>query len=235
MGASSAQSRPLPAHVALIMDGNRRWAQLRKRSHEEAYRAGMEAARRLIEHAAERRIRVLTLFTFSNENRNRHPQEVALLLRLFGEALTEQAQELLENGVRLRFLGEIERLAPELRRRIEHLDDQAPSEPGLTVCVAMYYGGRQDLLQAAARCQDDGVEVNEAAVDERLSTAGLPEPDLLIRTGGECRLSNFLLWQMAYTELYFTDTLWPDFDETKFDAALEWYAHRDRRFGVSGA
>lgn len=231
--ASAPAPAARPTHVALIMDGNRRWAETRGRSREAGYRAGLERARQLIPHAIERGVRALTLFAFSRENRRRAPDEVALLMRLFAEALDRRAGELLAQGTQLRFIGELGRLSAATRARIGRIEARAPAAPRLTVCVAVHYGGRQDLLQAFARCR--GGAADEAAVSAALGTGGLPDPDLLIRTGGERRLSNFLLWQVAYTELYFTDCLWPDFDAAAFDAALDWYARRERRFGGDAA
>ena len=222
-----------PQHVALIMDGNRRWARRHRRSHEAAYRAGMEATRRLIAHAAGRKIPALTLFAFSNENQQRPKRQVDLLLRLFSEALGAHVDELLEQGVHVRFIGELDGAAPKLQAQMRDIEARAPRRSSMTVCVAIHYGGRQDLLRAMARCQARQAPLTEAAVSAALDTSPMPDPDLLIRTGGERRISNFLLWQLAYTELYFTDCLWPDFDAHEFDRALEWFAGRDRRFGVS--
>lgn len=221
-----------PQHVALIMDGNRRWARRRRRSHEAGYRAGMEAARRLIEHAARQRIPALTLFAFSNENQQRPKRQVDLLLRLFSEAMSTQVNELLEQGVHVRFIGELEGASAKLQAQMRDIEARVPRRASMTVCVAIRYGGRQDLLRAMARCREQEVPLTEAAVSAALDTAPMPDPDLLIRTGGECRISNFLLWQLAYTELYFTECLWPDFDADEFDRALAWFAGRDRRFGV---
>lgn len=224
----------LPAHVALILDGNRRWARRRKQSHEAGYRAGIQATRALVEHAVRRGIPILTLFAFSNENRKRPKPQVELLMKLLVETVDAQARELMEQGVELRFIGERDQLSPGIRSRTRQIEAQAPDEPSLVLCVALHYGGRQDLLDAFRRCREGGVDVvGEGEVSGALSTGGLPDPDLLIRTGGEFRLSNFLLWQMAYTELYFTDCLWPDFDEGEFDRALEWFAARERRYGGS--
>ncbi|MCY4611751.1 MAG: polyprenyl diphosphate synthase [Gammaproteobacteria bacterium] len=219
----------LPVHVALILDGNRRWARQRKKSHEAGYRAGIAATRALVEHAVRRGISILTLFAFSSENRKRPKPQVELLMGLLVETLDAQARELMEQGIELRFIGELDRLSSKIRSRIRRIEAQAPAEPNLTLCVALHYGGRQDLLSAFQRCQ----EADADAIGEALGTAGLPDPDLLIRTGGEFRLSNFLLWQLAYTELYFTDCLWPDFGEAEFDRALEWFAARERRYGGS--
>lgn len=224
----------LPVHVALILDGNRRWARQRKRSHEAGYRAGIKTTRALVEHAVRRGIPILTLFAFSSENRKRPKPQVELLMSLLVETLDAQARELMEQGIELRFIGERDRLSSGIRSRIREVEAQAPDEPSLVLCVALHYGGRQDLLDAFRRCREEGVDaIGETEVSGALSTGGLPDPDLLIRTGGEFRLSNFLLWQMAYTELYFTDCLWPDFDEEEFDRALEWFAARERRYGGS--
>ncbi len=233
--SKSTPPRPdLPAHVALILDGNRRWARRRKKSHEAGYRAGIGATRALVEHAARRGISVLTLFAFSSENRKRPKPQVELLMSLLVEALDAQARKLVEQGIELRFIGELDRLSSRARSRIRWIEAQAPAEPSLVLCVALHYGGRQDLLAAFRHCREaDADALGEAEVSGALGTGGLPDPDLLIRTGGEFRLSNFLLWQLAYTELYFTDCLWPDFGEEEFDRALEWFAARERRYGGS--
>ncbi len=215
------------------MDGNRRWARQCKKTHETAYRAGMEAARRIIRHAAQSGIQVLTLYTFSSENWQRPRPQVQLLLSLMAEGLRTYADELREQGVRLRFIGEQGRFSSDLRAQMRVMEEQVPETITMTVCLAVHYGGRQDLLRAFERCSEHQTPLSEDAISAALDTADLPDPDLLIRTGGEQRLSNFLLWQLAYTELYFSDCLWPDFDEGAFDQALAWYAGRDRRFGVS--
>ena len=223
-----------PVHVALILDGNRRWARRRKQSHEAGYRAGIKVTRALVEHAVRRGIPILTLFAFSSENRKRPKPQVELLMGLLVETLDAQARELVEQGIQLRFIGELDRLSSKIRSRIRQVEAQAPEEPSLILCVALHYGGRQDLLEAFRHCRGAGVDdIGEAEVSRALGTGGLPDPDLLIRTGGEFRLSNFLLWQLAYAELYFTDCLWPDFDEEEFDRALEWFAARERRYGGS--
>ncbi len=224
----------LPAHVALILDGNRRWARQRGSRHEDGYRAGIRATRALVEHAARRGIPTLTLFAFSRENRSRPKPQVDLLMRLLVETLDGQAEELMQQGVRLHFIGELDRLPARTRAKIRQIEAQAPPQPSLDLYVALHYSGREDLLAAFRRCQAvPPGRLDEAAVSQALGTGDAPDPDLLIRTGGEFRLSNFLLWQLAYTELYFTDCLWPDFDEAAFDRALEWFAERDRRFGGS--
>ena len=231
----STPPRPeLPTHVALILDGNRRWARRRKRSHEAGYRAGIKATRALVEHALRRGIPILTLFAFSSENRKRPKPQVELLMSLLVETVDAQARELISQGVALRFIGELDRLLPGIRSRIREVEAQAPDKPSLILCVALHYGGRQDLLDAFQRCREEGVDaIGETDISGALGTGGLPDPDLLVRTGGEFRLSNFLLWQLAYTELYFTDCLCPDFNEEEFDQALEWFAARERRYGGS--
>ena len=224
----------LPAHVALILDGNRRWARRSGRSHEAGYRAGIAATRALVEHALRRGIQALTLFTFSSENRRRPRPQVELLMSLLVETLDAQARELVEQGVQLRFIGELDRLSASIRSQVREAEAQTLDEPRLVLCVALHYGGRQDLLRAFRHCREADIDsVGEAEVSQALGTRGLPDPDLLIRTGGEFRLSNFLLWQLAYTELYFTDCLWPDFGAEEFDRALEWFAARERRYGGS--
>ena len=215
------------------MDGNRRWARMQNQSHEVGYRCGIEATRRLITHAGKRKIQTLTLFAFSRENWKRPQTQVNLLMTLFAEALEDQAEILLEEDVALRFIGDLKRLPAGLRTRVRQIEQQASAQPRMTVCVAMHYGGRQDLLRAFEQHREQATELTETSLSASLDTAGLQDPDLLIRTGGEFRISNFLLWQIAYTELYFTDCLWPDFDEAAFDSALDWYAKRDRRFGGS--
>ena len=234
MSTFTAPRSDLPTHVALILDGNRRWARRRRQSHEAGYRAGIKATRALVEHAVRRGIPVLTLFAFSSENRKRPKPQVELLMGLLVETLDAQARELVAQGIALRFIGELGRLSAKVRAQVRQVEAQAPDEPSLVLCVALHYGGRQDILSAFRHCREAGADaIGEAEVSRALGTGGLPDPDLLVRTGGEFRLSNFLLWQMAYTELYFTDCLWPDFGEEEFDRALEWFAERERRYGGS--
>ncbi|HEU0225226.1 MAG TPA: polyprenyl diphosphate synthase [Steroidobacteraceae bacterium] len=231
-------SGPVPHHVAVIMDGNGRWAEQRALPRAAGHRAGARAVRATIEQAARRGVRALTLFAFSSENWRRPAEEVGVLMQLFLESLDREVAELDANGVRLRFIGERSRLAPPLVERMAAAEARTAGRDRLDLVVAVAYGGRWDLAQAARRLATDAAtgRINSAAIDEdalasRLSTAGRPEPDLFIRTGGERRISNFLLWDLAYTELWFTDTLWPDFDEAGFEAALEAFAGRQRRFG----
>jgi undecaprenyl diphosphate synthase len=229
---------PVPRHVAVIMDGNGRWAEQRALPRAAGHRAGARAVRATIEQAARRGVRALTLFAFSSENWRRPVEEVGVLMQLFLESLDREVAELDANGVRLCFIGDRSRLAPALVERMAAAEARTEGRDRLDLAVAVAYGGRWDLAQAARRLATDAAtgRINAAAIDEdtlaaRLSTAGRPEPDLFIRTGGERRISNFLLWDLAYTELWFTDTLWPDFDQAGFDAALSDFAGRQRRFG----
>lgn len=236
-GARTPQPRT-PRHVAIVMDGNGRWAQLRKRPRAFGHREGVNAVRRVIESCIRANVEVLTLFAFSSENWSRPPSEVRHLMDLFLHALRKQARELAGNGVRLRFIGERERFSPDLRAAMAEAEAAQLNVVRLTLNIAVNYGGRWDILQAtrelargvlAGRITPD--QINEAEFARHLSLSVLPEPDLFIRTGGEARISNFLLWHLAYTELYFTPVLWPDFDDRSMAAALTEFAQRDRRFG----
>lgn len=228
----------LPEHVAIIMDGNGRWARNRRRPRAMGHKAGQDAADRIITAARERDIRVLTLFAFSSENWQRPPDEIRQLFGLLATALERQVERLLEAGIRLRFIGDRSGLSPGLVESMQKAEQRTENCGGMCLNVAVSYGGRWDITQAVRAVATDVAagrieagEVTEDTIASRLALAGLPDPDLLIRTGGESRVSNFLLWNLAYTELYFSDQLWPDFDEAAFDTALHWYAGRDRRFG----
>ena len=222
------------------MDGNGRWAGARGLPRHAGHKAGLNAVRTCIECCTSKHIPVLTLFAFSSENWRRPLEEVAQLMGLFVEALDREIADLHSNGVRLRFIGERANLSVRLQSRMASAEVQTAANQALSLQVAVSYGGRWDILQAArqlaARCAAGGLrpqDINEDDVAAGLALAGLPDPDLFIRTGGERRISNFLLWNLAYTELYFSDRLWPDFDATALDAALEFYAHRERRFGLT--
>jgi undecaprenyl diphosphate synthase len=227
--------------VAIVMDGNGRWARARGRaSRAEGHRAGVGPVRMVIEECVRRSIGALTLFAFSSENWGRPPEEVMALMALFVESLHSEIDELHRQGVRLRFIGEHAGLDRQLRVSMAGSEQVTGQNSRLALQVALSYGGRADIV-AAARELAEGVARGELAardIDEprfaaQLALAGLPDPDLLIRTGGEQRISNFLLWNLAYTELYFTDCLWPDFDVAAFEAALQHYAARRRRFGLT--
>jgi undecaprenyl diphosphate synthase len=240
--SDQARMAPVPRHVAVIMDGNGRWAERRALPRAAGHRAGARAVRAIIEHAARCGIEALTLFAFSSENWRRPPDEVGLLMQLLLEALDREVTELATNEVRLRFVGDRSRLTPLLAGRMAEAERRTAAGQRLDLVVAVAYGGRWDLAQAArqlaletAAGRIDPAAIDEAALAARLVTAGRPEPDLFIRTGGERRISNFMLWDLAYTELWFTDALWPDFDDSALDAALADFAGRQRRFGRTAA
>ncbi|MCD6060060.1 MAG: farnesyl-diphosphate synthase [Moraxellaceae bacterium] len=231
-------SGTLPRHVAIIMDGNNRWAKRRGLPGPEGHKAGESAVRRIVEHAARSGIEVLTVFAFSSENWRRPESEVAALMSLFLEALTKKVGELHQNGIRLRFIGDLSRFSPELQSGMQEAVHLTRDNVRMTLVIAVNYGGQWDMAHAAQRL---AIEVAEARLTpaeitpERMGhfvqMADLPPVDLLIRTGGEMRISNFLLWQTAYAEFYFTDALWPDFDAAELDRALADYSGRQRRFG----
>jgi undecaprenyl diphosphate synthase len=225
----------LPRHVAIIMDGNGRWAQRRRLPRIAGHRRGADAVRATVHACAERGIEYLTLFAFSSENWRRPAEEVALLMKLFKSALENEVEQLHANGVRVKVIGDTRRFDPKIRELIERADKLTAQNRRLTLTIAANYGGRWDILQAMTRLLKES-SVSLDRVDEELITPYLamsyaPEPDLFIRTGGEQRISNFLLWQLAYTELYFTDLLWPDFDAAALDEAIASYRGRERRFG----
>jgi len=232
---------PRPRHVAIIMDGNGRWAVSRGMPRVAGHNRGVEAVRSTLAACGERGIEYLTLFAFSSENWRRPAEEVSTLMRLFMVALQREIDKLVELGVRMRVVGETFAFNPELRRLITDSERRTENNSRLHLTVCANYGGRWDITQAAQRAAREQLAsgaheicIDEAAIGERLALAFAPEPDLLIRTGGERRISNFLLWQLAYAELYFSDVLWPDFDARELDAALLWYSGRQRRFGMTG-
>ena len=242
----------LPRHIAIIMDGNGRWAAARGQPRVAGHKSGLEAVRLTIQECVKRKIGALTLFAFSSENWQRPADEVSSLMSLFFEALEREIAELHENGVRIRFIGDRKSLSVRLQARIAAAEQQMAGNAGLQLQVAVSYGGRWDVLQAAQklarRCAQGALRA-EDITEQDLSAAlelavldqgaGNPEPladpDLFIRTGGEKRISNFLLWNLAYTELYFTDTLWPDFNAGELEAAFEYFAGRERRYGLTSA
>ncbi len=234
---NTATSSASPAHVAIIMDGNGRWAETRGLSRSEGHREGLKATRRAVEFFANRGAQALTVFAFSSENWQRPREEVEALFDLFVSAIEAELPELIERAVRLRFIGEREDFPEQLRQRMTEAENATGVNAGMTFVVALGYGGRWDILQAALRWVREARngEPDFETFESYLSTAGLPPLDLLIRTGGEQRISNFLLWQSAYAELCFLDVLWPDIDETALQAALDVYARRQRRFGCTGA
>jgi undecaprenyl diphosphate synthase len=229
-----------PRHVAVIMDGNGRWASRRALPRHVGHRAGVRAVRAVVEGCARRGVEALTLFAFSSENWGRPGEEVARLMELFIEAMDREVDELDRNGIRLRFIGDRETLKPHLIERIDAAESRTARNTHMTLFVALSYGGRWDIVQAtrqiAARVaagQLDPQAIDEATIGAGLQLADVPEPDLFIRTGGEQRLSNFLLWHLAYTELYFCDTLWPDFGDADLEKAFRFFGSRQRRFGLT--
>jgi undecaprenyl diphosphate synthase len=228
----------VPRHVAIIMDGNGRWAQARAQPRHSGHRAGVRSVRETVESAARHGVSYLTLFAFSSENWQRPRDEVSRLMGLFLEALQREVDELHRNNVKLRFVGARQELKPKLVRQIKAAEQRTRGNTGLTLLVAVAYGGRWDIVNAARRLVEQATrgEISVEEIDDEqfaaeMSLAGIPDPDLLIRTGGEKRISNFLLWNLAYSELYFTDCLWPDFGTGEFDKAMHFYGMRQRRYG----
>lgn len=229
------EPRRVPRHIAVIMDGNGRWAKQRGLPRVAGHRRGAEAVRNIVRACVERGVEHLTLFAFSSENWRRPPEEVSLLMQLFVMALEQEVEKLHEAGVRFRVIGDVERFEPKLVRLIGDAEARTRGNRRLTLTVAANYGGRWDIMQAVRRMVRERPELAQGFSEEDftpyLSMADAPEPDLFIRTGGEQRVSNFLLWQLAYTELYFTEVLWPDFDAATLDRAITSYQQRERRFG----
>ena len=230
----------LPHHIAIVMDGNGRWAAARGEPRPFGHRAGIEPVRKVIRECANLGIEALTLFAFSSENWRRPETEVAAIMGLFMEALDREVAELHANRVRVRIIGNRQRLSVRLQQRIAEAEALTADNDGLKLQVAVSYGGRWDVLEAAKRLAARAAsgEIRAADIDEDLFSAelqlsDLPDPDLFIRTGGDHRVSNFLLWNIAYAELYFTDVLWPDFNEAEFQLALDDFAQRERRFGLT--
>lgn len=224
----------LPNHIAIIMDGNGRWARRHRLPRIEGHRAGMKAARRTVEYLAKRGLRFLTLFAFSTENWNRPRREVRGLIRLLEESLDRELPNLRNRDVRLRHLGKLDGLPRQLQEKIHRALKQTSGNQGMTLCLAFNYGGRTEILEATRRIVEKGIkpeEIDEDLFGRHLYTAGLPDVDLVIRTSGELRLSNFLLWQTAYSEFYFSPVLWPDFNEEEIEKALLSFSQRQRRFG----
>lgn len=223
-----------PTHVAIIMDGNGRWAHRRGLPRIAGHRAGIRAARRAIEYMSRKGLKFLTLFAFSTENWNRPQSETRALLRLLEEVIDQETKNLQQNDICLQHLGRLDGIPRRLQEKIYRVVELTRSNRGMTLCLAFNYGGRAEILEATQRMIKDGIkpeEINEDLFSRYLYTASLPEVDLVIRTSGEFRLSNFLIWQTAYSEFYFTLKLWPDFDEEEIEKALASFSQRKRRFG----
>jgi undecaprenyl diphosphate synthase len=231
----------MPRHVAIIMDGNGRWAKQRNQPRFFGHKAGVEAVRGVVKACAERGVEVLTLFAFSSENWRRPKKEVGLLMELLYTALTREVSKLHDNNVRLRIIGDRSVFHKKLQNRLRESEALTESNSGLTLVVAVNYGGRWDIAQAARAIAEKSLagdlppsDITPELFGQHMSLHELPEPDLFIRTGGEQRVSNFLLWQLAYTEFFFTETLWPDFSSTSLDEAIHSFSKRQRRFGRTG-
>ena len=231
----------IPVHVSLIMDGNGRWAQERGKERVYGHFEGVESVRACVEAAVEAGVKYLSLYAFSEENWNRPQEEVDTLMGLMVKAMASEMDKLHRNGVRFMVIGNRARLAPELNETIDACMKRTENNDILTLVIFLSYSGKWDILQAAKKMAvemlespervDDLLDMDVSGFDRFLSTAGIPDPDLIVRTSGECRLSNYLLWQGAYSELLFVDTLWPDFRKEEFRKAVEYYAKRDRRYG----
>ncbi len=231
----------VPRHIAIIMDGNGRWAQKRFMPRTVGHQAGVKAVRKIVEYCATHNVEVLTLFAFSSENWRRPEAEVSLLMSLFMATLQREINKLDRNSIRLRFIGDRSAFSEKLQQKMAEGEAQTQNNKALTLVVAANYGGHWDICQAFLQMQEKMAvgelkkeDINEQLINQYLSTADLPEPDLFIRTGGEQRVSNFMLWQLAYTELYFTTTLWPDFDQNSLEDAIKSFRSRQRRFGHTG-
>ena len=229
-----------PKHIAVVMDGNGRWAAARGLPRPAGHKEGLSAARLIVQECSRRGVQALTLFAFSSENWRRPAEEVSGLMTLFMEALDRELPELHANQVRIRFVGDRHALSVRLQARIAAAEQHTRGNGGLQLQIAVSYGGRWDIIQAtqalARQCSSGSIrpeEIDESRFAASLALAGLPDVDLLIRTGGERRISNFLLWNLAYAELYFSDCLWPDFDRSQIDAALAYFGGRERRFGLT--
>jgi undecaprenyl diphosphate synthase len=246
MAISSTQVIPdaagTPQHVAIIMDGNGRWATRRHLPRTAGHAKGVQAVRRIVEACGKHGVKHLTLFAFSSENWRRPKDEVSLLMRLFVQALEREVDRLDQQGARLRVVGDLTAFEPKLQKLIQETEARTAHNTRLHLSVAANYGGRWDVLQATRKMLLANPElardprlIDESHLTEHLSMAWAPEPDLFIRTGGEQRISNFMIWQLAYTELYFTDLYWPDFGPEQLAAAFDWYRSRERRFGRTSA
>jgi undecaprenyl diphosphate synthase len=236
--ALSSNKGNLPKHLAIIMDGNGRWAKQKGLPRIAGHRAGVKALQNVVNFSATEGIKVLTVYAFSSENWKRPRTEVSMLMELFTTSLQQRFKELHGNNVRLRFIGDLTSFPEKLRQSMTDTENLTTSNTGLELVVAVNYGGRWDITNAFKalnkKINDESLkleDITEDLIGEFMCLADLPEPDLFIRTGGEIRISNFLLWQLAYTELYFDDCLWPDFDTERLGKALQWYAGRERRYG----
>ena len=229
----------IPAHIAIIMDGNGRWAKMKGKERFEGHIEGVVSVKACIKAARKRGVRYLTLYAFSTENWGRPQAEVDALMQLFCKSVTKETPELIEQGVRVQIIGRRDRFSEEVRERLLHIENSTSGGDKLTLILAFDYSSRDEMVRAMRDIANKVVKgemcsevINDETISAHLDTANIPDPDLIIRTSGECRLSNFLLWQASYAEMYFPQTMWPDFREEEFDKALEVYASRERRYGV---
>ncbi len=234
-----SEQRPIPQHIAIIMDGNGRWARQRGKERYEGHIAGVEPVRAVVRAAARTGVKWLTLYAFSTENWGRPAAEVEAIMELFCKTVMGEAKELAEQGVRVKIMGERTRFSERVLDMIDYIENTTAEAKRLTLVLAFNYSSRREMvlgIRDIATQVANGTlkveDIDEATVAQSLMTAQMPDPDMIIRTSGECRLSNFLLWQASYAEFYFPEVLWPDFDEKEFDRALEVYAQRDRRYGL---
>ncbi len=241
INTGSTSNTENPQHIVVVMDGNGRWARQRHLPRTAGHHAGVKSTRKLVEVCIREKIQALTLFAFSSENWKRPEQEVSSLMELFVSTLQTEVKSLHQQNVRVRFIGECSAFSEKLQKRINNASELTQNNSGLQLNIAVNYGGRWDIANACQQIAEKiqrgeltATDVDAQLVNEHVCLSQLPEPDLFIRTGGEKRISNFLIWQLAYTELYFTDVLWPDFSEQHFAEALDWYIGRQRRFGKTG-
>ncbi|KGJ97074.1 polyprenyl diphosphate synthase [Colwellia psychrerythraea] len=239
--AEQAEYKNIPQHVAIIMDGNGRWAQLQGKGRVSGHKAGVESVRAVVATARKSNVKALTLFAFSSENWQRPAKEVGVLMDLFMYVLTKEVKRLHKHNIRFQVIGDLSRFSEKLQKNIAKSEQLTAGNTGLVLSIAANYGGRWDIAQAAKKLagevQQGNIkldDINEQTLNAQTCLADLPTLDLLIRTGGDCRISNFLLWQAAYAELYFTDILWPDFNEAQFEQAINCFDQRERRFGKTG-
>ena len=231
----------IPTHIAIVMDGNGRWAKARQRPRFMGHKKGVETVREIVKACSSLKVECLSLFAFSSENWKRPEEEVKNIMGLFMMALDREAKALARNNVRLEIIGDISQFSEKLQKKIKKVENYTAKSTGLRLIIAANYGGRWDITESAKKLalktqskQLDTDSITEESISNHLATRGIPDPDLFIRTGGEKRISNFLIWQMAYTELYFTDVLWPDFNPEELNKAIADYSSRQRRFGKTG-
>lgn len=235
------QTTTIPRHIAIVLDGNGRWAKARKRPRLLGHKKGVEAVRNIVKACSSLGVECLTIFAFSSENWKRPEDEIKHLMGLFMMALEREAKSLAKNNVRLRIIGDVTQFSDKLQKKIKEVEVLTSKSTGLNLTVAANYGGRWDVTESVKQLVDKVVsgglqvsDITEKSISSHLCTEGFPDPDLFIRTGGDKRISNFMMWQMAYTELYFTDVLWPDFDKEQLDKAIADFSSRQRRFGKTG-